>query len=54
MRLFLDTEHSITTTCSYYKLIVDNEEIIEIDLLNFIEKVNGVDMLEKQRAAIGL
>ncbi|MNB56934.1 Phage tail tube protein FII [compost metagenome] len=49
-----DTEHSITTTCSYYKLIVDNEEIIEIDLLNFIEKVNGVDMLEKQRAAIGL
>lgn len=49
-----DTEHSITTTCTYYKLIVDNEEIIEIDLLNFIEKVNGVDMLEKQRAAIGL
>ena len=49
-----DTEHSITTTCSYYKLIVDNEEIIEIDLLNFIEKVNGVDMLEAQRRAIGL
>ena len=49
-----DTEHSITTTCIYYKLIVDNEEIIEIDLLNFIEKVNGVDMLEKQRTAIGL
>lgn len=49
-----DTEHSITTTCTYYKLIVDNEEIIEIDLLNFIEKVNGVDMLEKQRAAMGL
>jgi len=49
-----DTEHSITTTCSYYKLIVDNEDIIEIDLLNFIENVNGVDMLEKQRAAIGL
>lgn len=49
-----DTEHSITTTCTYYKLIVDNEEIIEIELLNFIEKVNGVDMLEKQRSAIGL
>ena len=49
-----DTEHSITTTCSYYKLIVDNEDIIEIDLLNFIENVNGVDLLEKQRAAIGL
>lgn len=49
-----DTEHSVTTTCTYYKLIVDNEDIIEIDLLNFIEKVNGVDMLEKQRAAIGI
>ena len=49
-----DTEHSITTTCSYYKLTVDNEDIIEIDLLNFIEKVNGVDMLEKQRNALGI
>ncbi len=49
-----DTEHSITTTCTYYKLIVDNEEIIEIDLLNFIENVNGVDMLEKQRQALGV
>ena len=48
-----DTEHSITTTCSYYKLTVDNEDIIEIDLLNFIEKVGGVDMLEKQRNALG-
>lgn len=49
-----DTEHSITTTCCYYKLIVDNEEIIEMDLLNFIEIVDGVDMLEKQRQALGI
>ncbi|WP_448632808.1 MULTISPECIES: phage major tail tube protein [Pseudomonas fluorescens group] len=49
-----DTEHSITTTCTYYKLIVDNEEIIEIDLLNFIEIVNGVDMLAEQRKALGI
>ena len=49
-----DTEHAMTTTCTYYKLTVDNEEIIEIDLLNFIEKIGGVDMLEKQRSAIGL
>ena len=49
-----DTEHSMTTTCSYYKLTVDGEEIIEIDLLNFVEKVNGVDMLEKHRTAIGI
>ena len=49
-----DTEHGMTTTCSYYKLTVDGQEIIEIDLLNFIEKVNGVDMLEKQRSALGI
>lgn len=49
-----DTEHKITTTCSYYKLIVDGEEVIEIDLLNFIEKVGGVDMLEPQRNALGI
>ncbi len=49
-----DTEHSITTTCSYYKLTVDGEEVIEIDLINFIEKVGGVDLLEAQRQAIGI
>ena len=49
-----DTEHKITTACTYYKLIVNGEEIIEIDVLNFIEKVDGVDLLEAQRKAIGL
>ena len=49
-----DTEHKITTACTYYKLTVDGEEIIEIDVLNFIEKVGGVDMLEAQRQALGI
>lgn len=49
-----DTEHTITTTCTYYKLVIDGEDIIEIDLLNFVEKVNGVDMLEAQRKALGI
>lgn len=49
-----DTEHGVTTTCSYYRLIVNGEDIIEIDLLNFVEVVNGVDMLAKQRAALGI
>ena len=44
----------MTTTCSYYKLTVDGAEIIEIDLLNFIEKIDGVDMLDKQRSALGI
>lgn len=49
-----DTEHKIVTTCSYYKLVIDGVEEIEIDLLNFIEKVGGVDLLEAQRKALGI
>ncbi|KTT31184.1 major tail tube protein [Pseudomonas oryzihabitans] len=49
-----DTEHKITTTCSYYKLTVDGTTVIEIDLLAFIENVGGEDRLAKQRAALGI
>lgn len=49
-----DTEHEITVTCSYYRLTVDGEVIIEIDLLNFVFIVDGVDMLEAHRRNIGL
>ncbi|WP_025808334.1 phage major tail tube protein [Pseudomonas chlororaphis] len=49
-----DTEHSITTTCSYYKLAVDGEVLVEIDLLNFIEIIDGQDMLAEQRKALGI
>lgn len=49
-----DTEVKITSTLSYYKLTIDNAEVIEIDLLNFIEKVDGKDLLEAQRQALGL
>lgn len=49
-----DTEHEITTTCSYYKLVVNGRVEIEIDLLNMIFIVDGNDLLEAQRRAIGL
>ncbi|WP_028696134.1 phage major tail tube protein [Pseudomonas cremoricolorata] len=49
-----DTEHSITTTCTYYKLTVDGEVLIEIDLLNFIEIIDGEDRLAAQRKALGI
>jgi P2 family phage contractile tail tube protein len=49
-----DTEHEITTTCTYYKLTVDGEEVVEIDLLNFVFIVNGEDLLTKHRQNIGL
>ncbi|MNL38737.1 Phage tail tube protein FII [compost metagenome] len=49
-----DTEHKFTTTCSYYKLTIDGNVEVEIDLLNFIFNVNGKDMLAEHRKAIGL
>lgn len=49
-----DTEHTIKTACSYYKLIIAGREEIEIDALNMVFKVNGVDRLLAQRLAIGL
>lgn len=45
---------SVKSALSYYKLTVDGVTIIEIDVLNFIFNVNGVDMLAAQRKAIGL
>ncbi len=44
----------VKTACSYYKLTVDGKVILEIDMLNFIYIVDGVDLLAEQRKAIGL
>ena len=49
-----DTEHKVSTTCTYYKLTVDGEVIVEIDLLNFVFIVDGVDLLAEHRRNIGL
>lgn len=49
-----DTEHTITTTCTYYKLTVDGRDEIEIDLLGMVFIVDGDDRLAEQRKAIGL
>lgn len=49
-----DTEFSVKTSCSYYKLSVNGVTEIEIDLVNMVEIVNGVDRLADQRRAIGL
>lgn len=44
----------VTTTLSYYKLTINGEDVIEIDVLGMIEKVNGVDRLADQRTALGI
>jgi hypothetical protein len=49
-----DAPAKVKLACSYYKLTVDGQVLIEIDLVNFIHKVDGEDMLAAHRAAIGL
>ena len=49
-----DTEHNITTACTYYKLTVDGEELIEIDTMAMIFVVDGKDLMEEHRRNIGL
>jgi len=49
-----DTEFSVTTACSYYKLSWNGATVIEIDLLNMVENVGGSDRLAAVREAIGL
>jgi P2 family phage contractile tail tube protein len=39
---------------SYYKLSVNGQDVIEIDFVNMIEKVNGNDLFAALRNAIGL
>lgn len=48
------TKTNIKLVLTYYKLTVDGKDLLEIDLLNFIFKVDGDDRLAEQRKAIGL
>ncbi|BAV65751.1 phage major tail tube protein [Sphingobium cloacae] len=47
-------EFKVSSVLSYYKLSWNNEVLIEIDRLNMIEAVDGVDRLAAQRAALGM
>jgi P2 family phage contractile tail tube protein len=49
-----DTEQKYKTACSYYKLTVAGEELIEFDFLAGIEKIGGVDRRASIMKAIGL
>lgn len=48
-----DTEFKVKSTLSYYKLTVNGTTLIEIDMVNMIYKVDGVDRLEQHRRNIG-
>ena len=49
-----DTETTIKTIWSYYKLTIDGQVAVEIDIPGIKHIVNGTDILEKHRKNIGL
>lgn len=49
-----DAPLKVKMALSYYKLTVNNEELVEIDLANLVNKVGGTDMLAAHRAALGI
>lgn len=48
------TERTYKYTLSYYKVTVDGEVELEIDLVNLVENVHGEDRLSAVRAALGV
>lgn len=48
------SQTKVKTVCSYYKLTVARQVVMEIDALAMIFTVDGKDMMDKQRKAIGL
>ncbi|MGH8077878.1 MAG: phage major tail tube protein [Lysobacter sp.] len=49
-----DTEFTVKTACSYYKLTINGTTELEFDFVNMVEMVGGVDRLAQQRRAIGV
>jgi uncharacterized protein len=48
------TEIQVSSSLSYYKLSLNGIPVIEIDFVNMIEIVGGVDLMADVRTAIGL
>ncbi|WP_031518903.1 phage major tail tube protein [Siccibacter colletis] len=49
-----DTEAKIAAVCTYYKLTINGKTLVEIDTVNMVEIINGVDRLAQHRRNIGL
>ena len=48
------TEIKLKAALSYYKLSINGQVQIEIDAVNMVEVVNGIDRLSQVRAALGI
>ena len=49
-----NTEIKIKSAISYYKLTLNGTVLLELDPVNLVEMVDGVDRLAETRAALGL
>lgn len=49
-----DTAKKVTTSISYYKLVMDGETLVEIDIPNMVKNIGGKDLLTDVRMALGL
>jgi P2 family phage contractile tail tube protein len=49
-----DSEFKVKSQLSYYKLTLDGTVLIEIDIINMVEFVNGIDLMAPHRAVLGL
>lgn len=48
------SETKVTMQCAYIKYTLNGRTLLEVDPLNAIEIINGVDMLDQARAALGM
>jgi P2 family phage contractile tail tube protein len=48
-----DTEHTLKCALSYYQLSINGAEVVLVDIINMIERYNGVDVAAAQRNALG-
>lgn len=49
-----DTSYKVTSSLVYYKLVINGRTEVEIDVLNMIKIVNGDDLMEPFRRALGI
>ncbi|RTO93754.1 phage major tail tube protein, partial [Enterobacter hormaechei] len=49
-----DTSHKYTLKNTYVKITIDSTVVLEVDALNMVLKVNGVDKSAALRKALGI
>ena len=47
------TQCKFTANLNYYKVNINNRELIEIDVANMVRKINGQDQLSERRINLG-